>query len=172
MKIIIIAALAENRGIGKDNNLLWHLPADMKFFKEQTTGHVIITGRKNYESIPEKFRPLPDRINIVVTRDKNYVAPGAIIVHTIEEGIKMAQDKNAEKCFIIGGGQIYKEVLEKNMAHEMIITRVDANLEADTFFPEIHEDKWEKTFINTINSDEKNKFGMKFYHYQFKKSIN
>lgn len=168
MKTIIIVAIAENNGIGKDNNLLWHLPADMKFFKEQTTGNVIITGRKNYESIPEKFRPLPNRTNIVVTRDRNYQAPGAMVVNSIEEGIEKAKESKVEKCFIIGGGQIYKEAIKKKLAQEMLVTHVDANLEADVFFPEIHPDKWSKKLIMEIPSDEKNKFNMKIYHYQYK----
>lgn len=170
MKTIIIVAIANNNGIGKDNNLLWHLPADMKFFKEQTTGNVIITGRKNYESIPEKFRPLPNRTNIVVTRDKNYQAPGAIVTHSIEEGIQVAKDRNAEKCFIIGGGQIYKEAIAKNLVDEMIVTHVKAELDADVFFPEIQKDQWEKSLLHSIHSDEKNNFDMEIYHYQSKKS--
>jgi len=168
MQTIIIVAIAQNNAIGKDNNLLWHLPADMKFFKEQTTGHTIITGRKNYESIPEKFRPLPNRTNIVVTRDKNYSAPGAIVVNSLEEAIEKAKNSGTEKCFIIGGGQIYKECLEKNLVDEMIITHVETKLEADTFFPDIELEKWKKDLITEINSDEKNKFSMKIYQYNKK----
>src|SRR5688572_1383436 len=112
MNTILIVAIAENNAIGKDNKLLWHLPADMKFFKEQTTGHTIVTGRKNYESIPEKFRPLPNRTNIVVTRDQNYPSLGAIVASSLEDAIGKAKKNGTEKCFIIGGGQIYKESLE------------------------------------------------------------
>lgn len=165
MKVIIIVAIAQNNAIGKDNNLLWHLPADMKFFKEQTTGHTIITGRKNYESIPEKFRPLPNRTNIVVTRDKNYQAPGAVVVNSLEEAIEKAKKTGAEKCFIIGGGQIYKECLEKNLVDEMLITHVETNPDADTFFPDIELEKWTKELISELNPDEKNKFSMEIYQY-------
>jgi dihydrofolate reductase len=165
MQTIIIVAIAQNNAIGKDNNLLWHLPADMKFFKEQTLGHTIITGRKNYESIPEKFRPLPNRTNIVVTRDKNYKAPGAMVVNSLEEAIEKAKNSGAEKCFIIGGGQIYKECLEKNLVDEMLITHVETNPDADTFFPDIELEKWTKGLISEINPDEKNKFSMMIFRY-------
>jgi len=165
MQTIIIVAIAQNNAIGKDNNLLWHLPADMKFFKEQTSGNTIITGRKNYESIPEKFRPLPNRTNIVVTRDKNYLATGAMVVNSLEEALEKAKNSGVEKCFIIGGGQIYKESLEKNLVDEMLITHVELAPQADTYFPEINSEKWEKTLISDILSDEKNKFPMKIYRY-------
>lgn len=168
MKIILIAAIAQNNAIGKDNNLLWHLPADMKFFKEQTTGFPIITGRKNYESIPEKFRPLPNRTNIVITRDINYQAPGAIVKNSLEEALDFAKSLGTEKCFIIGGGQIYVESLAKSLVDEMLITHVGATLEADTFFPEIHSDKWEKSVIENKPADEKNKYEMEFCRYVLK----
>lgn len=165
MKVILIVAIAQNNAIGKNNQLLWHLPADMKFFKEQTSGHTIITGRKNYESIPEKFRPLPHRTNIVVTRDPHYQAPGAIVVHSLEDAIKTAKNSGAEKCFIIGGGQIYQETLEKNLVDEMIITLVEVSPEADTFFPAIDSVQWGKELILELNADEKNKFAMKIFRY-------
>ncbi len=165
MQTILIVAIAQNNAIGKDNNLLWHLPADMKFFKEQTSEHTIITGRKNYESIPEKFRPLPNRMNIVVTRDKNYQATGAFVVNSLEEAIEKAKKSGAEKCFIIGGGQIYKECLEKNLIDEMLITHVEAAPQADTFFPEIDSAKWEKALVSEIKPDEKNKFSMEIFRY-------
>lgn len=168
MKIILIVAVAQNNAIGKDNNLLWHLPADMKFFKEQTSGYPVITGRKNYESIPEKFRPLPNRTNIVVTRDKNYQAPGAIVKNSLEEAIDFAKTEGKEKCFIIGGGQIYQESLAKSLVDEMLITHVGAAPEADTFFPKIKENDWEKSVIQMLNPDEKNKFSMEICLYKRK----
>ena len=100
LKISIIVAVAENNVIGKNNALVWHLPDDMKYFKEKTKGHCIITGRKNYESIPEKFRPLPGRTNIVVTRQKNYSAPGAIVVGTIEKAIETAKQKEIGRAHV------------------------------------------------------------------------
>jgi dihydrofolate reductase len=99
MEINLIVAVAKsNLGIGKNNQLLWHLPADMNFFKQSTIGYPIITGRKNYESIPEKFRPLTDRKNIILTHQKNYSAPGATIVHTITEALNEAENEKKEKC--------------------------------------------------------------------------
>ena len=109
MIISSIVAVSENNVIGKDNSLIWHLPADMKFFKEKTTGHCVITGRKNYESIPEKFRPLPNRINIVITRQKEYIAPGAIVVGSLEEAFEKASQTGNDEVFIIGGAEIYKQ---------------------------------------------------------------
>src|SRR5688572_5703899 len=122
MKVSIIVAISENNVIGKDNSLIWHLPADMKFFKEKTTGHCIITGRKNYESIPEKFRPLPNRTNIVISRNFNYSSPGAEVVNSLEEAIEFAKAKKETEAFIIGGGQIFEETLAKNLASVLYVT--------------------------------------------------
>jgi dihydrofolate reductase len=138
----IIVAISENNGIGKDNDLLWHLPADMKFFRKTTMGHCIITGRKNYESIPEKYRPLAKRTNIVVTRNINYQAEGAIVKNSLESALEYADSAGEEEVFIIGGGQIYKEAIEKNLVDKMYITHVANNYEADTFFPEIDFSEW------------------------------
>ncbi|HRJ35584.1 MAG TPA: dihydrofolate reductase, partial [Flavobacteriales bacterium] len=102
MRISLIVATAPDGAIGKDNKLLWHLPADMKYFRETTSGHCVITGRKNYESIPEKFRPLPNRTNIVLTRNKNCNFPGAISVSSLQEAIKVCQQHNETEAFIIG----------------------------------------------------------------------
>ncbi|MDC1204320.1 dihydrofolate reductase [Salibacteraceae bacterium] len=139
----IIVAVDEENGIGKDNQLLWHLPADMRYFRETTTGHCIITGRKNYESIPSKYRPLANRTNIIVTRNKDYsVENGAIVEHSIEEAIAYAKGTGEEEVFIIGGGQIYQECLKKNLVDKMYVTHVTALFEADTFFPEIETGAW------------------------------
>lgn len=169
MKVILIAAIGKNNAIGKDNRLLWHLPADMKFFKEKTSGHVIITGRKNYESIPEKFRPLPNRINIVITRDKNYKAEGTIVVHSLEEALAAAKKTGDESCYVIGGGQIFEEIMDKNLADELLITHVDNAPEADVFFPEIHADKWEMVEKKELPKDEKNLFDLSICRYVLKK---
>src|ERR1700751_5612320 len=123
MVLSIIVAVAENNVIGKDNTLIWSLPADMKFFKEKTKGHVIITGRKNYESIPEKFRPLPERTNIVITRQLDYNAKGAIVVNSIEEALEYAQTHFAtQEVFIIGGAEIYKQTIAG--CHKIYLTRI------------------------------------------------
>lgn len=156
MKVSLIVAMDSDRGIGKDNDLMWHLPADMKFFKETTTGHVVVMGRKNFESIPEKYRPLPNRENVVLTRNKDYSAPNCLVFHSIEECIAhySAEEK---KAFIIGGGEIYKEALELDIIEEMYITHVDDTYDADTFFPEIDLNIWNSTSVLFFSKDEKNK---------------
>lgn len=164
MKIVLIVAVAKhNNGIGKNNDLLWHLPADMAFFKKTTSGFPIITGRKNYESIPERFRPLPNRDNIVITR-QNIKYEGAHVVNSIEEAIKMAKKFNTDKAFLIGGGQIYKQALEEGLVDELLITWVDAHLEADVFFPKLN-DKWVIDSLEEHLADEKNKYNYTFTKY-------
>jgi dihydrofolate reductase len=166
MDISIIVAVAKNNAIGKNNDLLWHLPADMKFFKEKTTGHCVLTGRKNYESIPEKFRPLPNRTNIVVTRSADYNAPGAHVVASVDEGIALAKSLNETELFIIGGGQIYMEAMIRNLASTLYITHVDEIFEADTFFPSINPQKWHKTMSINCTKDEKNPYNYEFATYK------
>jgi len=164
--ISIIVAVAENNVIGKDNTLIWHLPADMKFFKEKTTGHCIITGRKNYESIPEKFRPLPNRTNIVITRQKDYYAPGAIVVSSIEEAIEKAKQTNDNEIFIIGGAEIYRQSID--LADTIYLTKISHNFEGDAFFPEIPANKWLETEHIKGVVDEKNKFEHAFLKFEKK----
>jgi dihydrofolate reductase len=134
----MIAAVGENNALGKDNDLLWHLPDDFKRFKQLTTGHCIIMGRKTFESFP---KPLPNRTHIIVTRDKNYKTTheDCIVTHSLADAIKHTHlDENP---FIIGGGEIYKQGEE--FANKLEITRVHANFEADTYFPEINETVWQ-----------------------------
>lgn len=152
----IIVAASDNNIIGKDNALVWHLPADMQYFKETTMGHCVITGRKNYESISEKFRPLVGRTNIVVTRDKDFIAPGAIVVGSIEEAIEKAYELEKEEVFIIGGGEIYRQTL--HMADKLYITRVYGDFDGDVFFPQINENEWIEVGAQFNQADEKNKY--------------
>lgn len=156
MNISIIVAVANNNVIGKDNTLIWHLPADMKFFKEKTTGHCIITGRKNYESIPEKFRPLPNRTNIVITRNKNYSAPGAIVVDSIEKAIQKAKETSDNEIFIIGGAEIYKQSI--HLCDRIYLTQIHHTFEGDAFFPELLNSQWKETSNTKGILDEKNKY--------------
>lgn len=156
----IIVAVAENNVIGKDNSLIWHLPADMKYFKEKTSGHCVITGRKNYESIPEKFRPLPNRTNIVITRQENYTAKGAIIVSSIEEAIEKAKQTVDPEIFIIGGAEIYKQFLR--YADKIYLTRIYHSFEGDSFFPELNNKEWKETERIKGISDEKNPYKYEF----------
>ena len=154
--ISIIVAVANNNVIGKDNTLIWHLPADMKFFKEKTTGHCIITGRKNYESIPEKFRPLPNRTNIVITRNKEYVAPGALVVDSIEKAIQKAKETGDTEIFIIGGAEIYKQSI--HLVDRIYLTQIHHTFEGDAFFPMLTNHQWKETSRIKGFTDEKNKY--------------
>jgi dihydrofolate reductase len=162
---LIVAVAKGNNGIGKNNDLLWHLPADMKYFKDTTRGFPIITGRKNYESIPEKFRPLPGRENVVITRDENYKAPGAHVCASIAEALKLVKDLASESCFIIGGGQIYKQCLNEDLVDEMYITWVDADVPADTFFEGFSAQKWEEEQLMMQPQDNKHKHAFRVVKY-------
>ena len=124
MKVSLIVAVAENGVIGKDNDLIWHLPKDMRFFKETTMGHHVIMGRKNFESIPHKYRPLPDRTNIVITRQSEYKAEGCVVVNSIEAALEVAKQNGDHEPFIIGGGQIYKITLENNLVDRIYLTKI------------------------------------------------
>ena len=145
MQVSIIAAIGKNRELGKDNKLLWHIPEDFKRFKDLTLGHVVIMGRKTYESLPEKFRPLPNRTNIVVTRDKkvtilkrSYKDSDLIICYSIEEAIKNSKSKN--EIFIIGGASIYEQGIK--YADKLYLTLVDREYpDADAFFPKYSQFK-------------------------------
>ena len=162
----LIVAVAENNVIGKDNDLIWRLPKDMKFFKETTLNHHIITGRKNYISIPKKFRPLPDRINIVLTRQPNFKEEGCIVANSLEDAIIFAKNYNETELFIIGGGQIYKEALAKNLIDRMYITHVHEAFDGDTFFPAIDAEKWKKVSEVENTTDEKHAHSFTFTVYE------
>lgn len=135
MVVSLIVAASENNVIGKDNDLIWHLPKDMKFFKDSTQNHFVIMGRKNFESIPHKFRPLPNRTNVVVTRQTNYKAQGCIVLHTLEQALERAKEAGDSEPFIIGGGQIYRLALDSNLIDRVYLTRIHKHYEGDTFFP-------------------------------------
>ncbi len=142
--ISIIAAIGKNRELGKDNKLLWHIPEDFKRFKDLTSGHVVIMGRKTYESLPEKFRPLPNRINIVVTRNPNFTTINQlIVVGSIEEAIESAKAKiqnSDNEIFIIGGASIYEQGIK--YADKLYLTLVEKEYpDADTFFPDYSQFK-------------------------------
>jgi dihydrofolate reductase len=140
-EIVVIAAVARNRVIGKDNRLLWNIPEDMAHFKSLTSGHTVIMGRKTWESLPPRFRPLPGRRNIVISRQADYAAPGAEIANSLENALKLAS--TAAAVFIIGGEQIYRQAMA--VADRLEITEVDLEPEGDAWFPEIAAVDWEKT---------------------------
>ena len=156
MKVIQIVAIEENRGIGKDNKLLFHLPSDLKHFKSVTENSYIITGRKNYESIG---RNLPNRITVVVTRDKTFKAKGCFVCNTIEYAFGICDYSGQKQVFIIGGGEIYKQTLK--YTDEIYLTEVKAKFDADVFYPELGNEFKEVSRIeNKINS--KNKYAHDF----------
>ncbi len=157
MIISLIVAIAKNRVIGKNNQLIWHLPKDMKFFMDTTIHHPVIMGRKNFESIPEKYRPLKNRDNIIITRNRNYTAEGCAIVHSIEESIEYVnKNLKTNELFIIGGGEIYKKCLEMNVVDRMYITHIETAFDGDTFFPEINGKNWSTETIMKHAKDDKN----------------
>ncbi len=158
-KLTIIVAAAENNAIGKDNKLLWHLRDDLQRFKKLTSGHHIIMGRKTFESFP---KPLPNRIHIVITRQQNYQAPeGVIVVNSLEEAINKAVEDT--QPFVIGGGEIYKQAMP--LATKIELTRVHENFEADAFFPEINETKWNKISEAYHEKDAQNDYAFSFLTY-------
>ncbi|MGY5850013.1 dihydrofolate reductase [Salegentibacter sp. F14] len=157
--LTMIAAAAENNALGKENDLVWHLPDDFKRFKKLTTGHHIIMGRKTFESFPQ---PLPNRTHIIITRNKNYKAEGAIVVHSLEKATEIA--KADPQAFIIGGGEIYRLALP--LANKIELTRVHADFEADTFFPDIDENQWKLINQKFHPSDDNHKYAFTYLTYE------
>ena len=155
MTITLIAAAAENNALGKDNQMVWRLPDDFKRFKQLTTRHCIIMGRKTLESMDG---PLPNRTNIVITRQKDFTYEGCTIVHSLDEAL--AACPQDEEVFIIGGGEIYNQSIAK--ADKIELTRVHTTVEADAFFPEIDEKKWKLNESVFHPKDEKHQYDFVF----------
>lgn len=157
--LTIIAAASENNALGKDNQLVWHLPDDFKRFKAITSGHYIVMGRKTFESFP---KTLPNRTHIVITRQKDYEVPeGCLVANSLQQAITLCPKE--EEVFIIGGGEIYNQSIE--IADKIDLTRVHTTVEADTFFPEIDTDKWELVFEEFHTKDEKHNYDFTFLTY-------
>lgn len=152
--IAIIVATDKQGGIGKDNALLWHLPNDLKRFKAITSGHPIIMGRKTYDSIG---RPLPNRLNIIISQNKDLKIEGCLVVHNLQDAVTAAEGKDV---FILGGGSIYEQAM--SIADKIYLTLVDVSLEADTHFPNIDEEVWKVISTEQHTKDEKHQ-----YEYQF-----
>ncbi len=174
MTVSLIVAVAENNVIGKNNALPWHLPADMKYFRDTTMGHCVIMGRKNYDSIPLKYRPLEGRTNIVVTRQKDFKAEGCIVANSLEEAIGEAKKKNESELFIIGGADIFKQSIDT--ADKIYYTKIYHSFEGDVYFPAIDLpteasvqaglNRWKLTMKTDMQPDEKNKFPFSFCVYE------
>ncbi len=159
--LTIIAAAAENNALGKDNDLVWHLPDDFKRFKRLTSGHHIIMGRKTFESFPKL---LPDRTHVIITRKNDYKPEGTIVVHSLEEAIRVS--KLDEQPFIIGGGEIYK--MGMKVADKIELTRVHGEFDADTFFPEFDENEWNLVKEQYHEQDEKHNYAFTYLTYERK----
>ena len=156
--ITLIAAAAENNALGKNNDLIWHLPDDFKRFKAITSGHYIIMGRKTFESFP---KPLPNRTHVIITRQKNYNPENCIVVNSLEKAIEICPKD--EDVFVIGGGEIYQQSIA--IADKIELTRVHSTFEADTFFPEIDNTIWELVQEEFHPKDEKHLFDFSFQTY-------
>ena len=159
--ITIIAAVAENNALGKNNDLLWHLPKDFKRFKEITSGHYIIMGRKTFESFP---KPLPNRTHVIISRQNNYAPEGCIVVDSLDNALKICPEN--EDLFIIGGGEIYKQSI--NFTDKLDITKVHENFDATVFFPEIDLNIWQIDSEEFHEKDEKHKYDFSFVSYSRK----
>lgn len=154
MIISMIAAMANNRVIGKDNQMPWHLPADFAWFKRSTMGKPVVMGRKTYDSIG---RPLPGRLNVVVSRDESLEIEGVTTVTSIDQALELVSD--VDEVMIIGGGSIYESCLPK--ANKLYLTYIDFDVDGDTQFPDWGED-WKLSFREAYQADEKNKHNMEF----------
>ncbi|MFO8146737.1 MAG: dihydrofolate reductase [Gillisia sp.] len=159
--LTLIAAAGDNNELGKNNDLVWHLPDDFKRFKKLTSGHHIIMGRKTFDSFPQ---PLPNRTHVVITRQENFKKPGIIVVHSLERAIELTKDD--PQPFVIGGGEIYKMAMD--VADKIELTRVHGEFEADTFFPEIDKSQWKLVSEEFHEKDEKHQYAFTYLTYERK----
>ena len=161
-EIVLIAAVARNRVIGRDNQLIWNIPEDMAHFKALTAGQTVVMGRKTWESLPPRFRPLPGRRNIVVSRQADYAAPGGEVADSLEGALKLAS--TTETIFVIGGEQIYRQAMA--VADRLEITEVALDPEGDAWFPEITAIDWQETARNSPPSQSGTGFSFVTYRRQ------
>lgn len=163
MKVSAIAAVSKNGVIGRNNDLPWKLPDDMRFFMETTKGHHVVMGRKNYDSLKGKFKPLPERTNVIITRQKDFKAPGCFVVHEISESLEIARKNGEQECFIIGGAEIY--ALAMPFTNRLYLTEIDAIVEGDTFFPSVDRSEWKETARKHHAADDRHAFAFDFVTY-------
>ncbi|RUT79482.1 dihydrofolate reductase [Ancylomarina longa] len=159
--VSIIVAASRNNVIGKDNQLIWRLSADLQRFKKLTTGHTIIMGRKTFESIG---KPLPNRNSIIITNQADYSVAGCLVVHSLEEALEKSKDQ--EEVFIIGGGSIYKTALSR--VDKLYLTLVHHNFKGDTYFPQLNTADWEISDRKDCFPDDKNEYAYSFIDYKRK----
>lgn len=164
----IIVAIDGNNAIGKNNDLLTSLPKDMKRFKDKTINNIVVMGRKTFDSFPDKYKPLPNRDNIIITRDKDYKMLGCKVVYSIEECLEYLNEKyQSKEIFIIGGGDIYKQFI--NIVDKMYVTHIDNIFQdANIYFPEIDKNNWEEIFTEKNLKDEQHKYNFNFVDYRKK----
>jgi len=155
MKVALIVAMDRERGIGRDNDLMWHLPDDMQFFKDTTKSQIVVMGRRNYDSIPEKYRPLPGRENVVLTRNSDFHADGCLVFNSLSACLDHYAHETERTVFIIGGGEIYRLALEANSVDEMYITHIEHVYGADTFFPPFQLEEWTVETLQRHSVDER-----------------
>lgn len=148
--IVLIAAVARNRVIGLGNALPWHLPEDLRHFRDLTRGHAVVMGRKTWESLPPRFRPLPDRLNIVLTRTPAYPAAGAVVASALADARQVAIEQGAGTIFVIGGAELYAHALP--LADRMELTEIDADFVGDAFFPAFEAGEWRETARHSLHS--------------------
>ena len=161
MTVSLIVAVSSNGVIGRDGGLPWHLPADLKHFKRTTMGHHLIVGRRTWEEVG---KPLPGRTMVVVTRSQRFAPEGAKVVRSVEQALEIAAED--DESFIGGGSQIYRIALARDLVHRIYLTRIHAEVEGDTFFPEFDLDDWELVSEEHHEADEKNEFDFSFLVYE------
>ncbi len=161
MNLSLIAAVANNHVIGHENRMAWHMPADLKHFKQLTMNHTLIMGRKTYESIG---KPLKGRKTVIVTKNKQYNAPGCLVAGSVEEVLRLVKEE--QEVFVAGGAEIYRQTIDLPQTQRMYITRVYADVEGDAFFPRIDPVKWELVDKETHQTDEKNPYPYAFLTYR------
>ncbi len=162
-ELVLIAAVAHDRAIGRDNTLPWHLPEDLQHFRRQTTGCPVLMGRRTWESLPPRFRPLPGRINVVLTRQTDWAAPGALKAASLDEALQRLSDH--ERVFVIGGAQLYAEALPR--ADRLVLTELDWHVDgADAFFPDWSGGLWRETQRESHRAAAPNEFDFSFVTYQ------
>lgn len=166
MTISMIAAMAQNRVIGRNNDLPWHLPDDFQYFKSTTAGHYVIMGRRNFESLPQKFRPLPGRPNVVISRNPDYEATGAEVVTSLEEAIALARQNGETEAFIIGGGEIYR--LGLGICDRIYLTEIHGEVAGDTHFPEMDLTLWKSVSRVHHPADARHAYAFDFVIYEKK----
>lgn len=158
MKIAIIVAVAEQNVIGSNNTMPWHCPADLQYFKRTTMGAPVLMGRKTYQSLHVK--PLPGRQNIVITRDQNFTLAGCDVVHSVEDGLACARKQKPETVFVIGGADIYRQVI--GLADELYVTQVELAVAGDRYFPDIPTKEWRLVSSEPYLADQKSPYNLVF----------